>query len=605
MPGISLAYRFSGPLPDTTAALASLAYFPSYIRQTLIDSDTRLLASVRYSDYPVTTFEQGAWQVVMDGRIYDKPEPQVRAELLKLAERLFEPDGRDALVRWLLGTDGEFVITLYNRVTHQLALFNDALGRLSLYYHANSQELLISRDIRFVASLMQNRRFDRMALAQYLLLGFPFAQRTLFEDVELLPPASLIRVSPQGVQREQVHVFNFDHQAHRNQSIQQNAEALTELIYTAARHRSDDQHSNVLSLSGGRDSRTIGAVLRNLNIPFTTATMLDYYKTAQGDADLAGEAAKLLGAQWNLMELGPTFGKLALQLLTIKSGLCGLRLCDILPFFEGIQQRAAGPVYYLTGDGGAKLSDQRPARHVSDVDDLVNFVASRHQRASVNTAAEVTGIPRGDILDEMRARFNSYPEKDMAHKHVHFMIYERAPRFGYESEDRNRCYFWSQSPLYALPFVQYIMNCSNEQKANYALYSAFMSHISPEAANLTEENVGLPITSQRYRLKHGVKRMLMGAVSRSPALVRVAKNFIGRTNPYESDHRILKCLRDQLHNSPSVAEYLSVPAVEKMLANPQSYSKEEMQLLLTIGSAIEAYEEPVPTLTRYADQHVI
>lgn len=185
------------------------------------------------------------------------------------------------------------------------------------------------------------------------------------------------------------------------------------------------------------------------------------------------------------------------------------------------------------------------------------------------------------------------------------MIHERAPKFAFESEDRNRCYFWSMSPIYSIHMFNYVMNCPDDQKANYALYSEFMSRLSPAAANLTEQNVGLPITSKHYRIKHGVKKMLMGIVSNSPTLVRYAKNFIGRTNPYAPGHLIMNCLRDQIQNSPSVATYLSPPKVRKVLDNFQQYSKEELQLLLTVASAIEEFSEPRTTLEKYADKHVI
>lgn len=607
MPGISLVYNIAGTINKSVIedSLGTMRYFASYFQETLLDSPSCFIVSTRYQDYPITTFENERFQFVVEGHIYDKSPQQVQREISGLASEIFQSTSRSGLISWLLNTDGEFAVIIHDKQSNRVALFNDILGRLPLYFHQNSNQILVSRDIRFIVNLLPLRQFDRMALAQYLLLGFPFGQRTLFENIDLLPPATLIHLSPDRVEREQLYVFNFDNKAHQTKTIQQNADAMVSIFSEVTRNRTDSQHDNVLSLSGGRDSRSIGAILHNLNIPFTAASFLDYYKSAQSDVDLAKQTAELFGVQWHLTELGATSGEQAFKLLQIKSGLCGLRLCDILVFFKAIQQRSNQPIYYFTGDGGAKISDQRAARHLSNTDDLVQFVTSRHQRASLDTASILTGIPKREIIDEFQEQFDAYPEEDANQKHVHFMIYERAPKFAFESEDRNRCYFWSMAPLYSIHFFNYVMNCPDEQKANYALYSEFMSRLSPKAAALTEQNVGLPITSKRYRVKHGVKRFLMGAVSHSPTLVRYAKNFIGRTNPYESNHLIIQCITDQIRNSPSVANYLSPKAVQKMLNNVQQYSKEELQLVLTIASAIEAFEEPYTTLKNYWDKQVI
>ncbi|MBZ0282930.1 MAG: hypothetical protein K8L97_19475 [Anaerolineae bacterium] len=607
MPGISLVFNLAGELRKSAIvqSLGETLYFPSNFQETLHDSPSCFVGCVRYEDYPVTTFENDSFQIILEGRIYDKPLEQVQSELYELAHLIFGSNPRDRLVNWLFHTDGEFVIVIYDKRSNRIALFNDILGRLQLYFHQTQNEILISRDIRFLANLLPLRQFDRMALAQYLLLGFPFGRRTLFENVDLLPPASFILASPHKFQHEQIYSFNFDHKENRTKTIHQNAEAMVSIFYEATRNRTNPQHTNVLSLSGGRDSRSIGAALHNLNLPFITASFLDYYRVAKSDVELAEQTAKLFNAEWRVSELGPTTGEETFKLLKIKGGLCGLRLCDILVFFEAIKQYSDQPIYYFTGDGGGKISDQRAARHLTDTHDLVQFVTSRHQRASLDTASALTGVPKREIVDELYECFEAYPEKDTNQKHVHYLIYERAPKFAFESEDRNRCYFWSMAPFYSIHFFNYVMHCPDDQKANYALYSEFMSRLSPSAAALTEQNVGLPITSKRYRLKHGVKRMLMGAVSRSPRLVRYAKNVIGRTNPYAPDHLIIQCIMDQLRNSPSVSNYLSAPAVHNMLSNLQQYSKEEFQLLLTITSAIESFEEPHTTLEQYWNKQII
>ena len=83
---------------------------------------------------------------------------------------------------------------------------NDILGRLPLYYHYSIKlGLIISRELQFISFLTgeaNGGKFDRMAIAQYLLFGYPLGERILQADIFRVKPASLIRIHNNNKSKE-------------------------------------------------------------------------------------------------------------------------------------------------------------------------------------------------------------------------------------------------------------------------------------------------------------------------------------------------------------------------------------------------------------------
>jgi hypothetical protein len=65
-----------------------------------------------------------------------------------------------------------------------------------------------------------------MALAQYLLLGFPLGKRSWFTGIEYLEPASLVFISPAdaSIKVTRLHEFNLEGEEHSNRSSKENAQ---------------------------------------------------------------------------------------------------------------------------------------------------------------------------------------------------------------------------------------------------------------------------------------------------------------------------------------------------------------------------------------------
>src|SRR6185295_17601737 len=128
-------------------------------------------------------------------------------------------------------------------------------------------------------------------------------------------------------------------------------------------------------------------------------------------------------------------------------------------------------IVFFTGDGGDKvLPDLRSRVDPGDADGAAEALLRRHQIMPLEPVTAMTGISRVDIVLELRDRLNSYPEQQWIDRCVHFEIFERAFKWLFEGEDRNRGFVWSTAPFYAAPFFVAAMRYGSRHKAYRALY---------------------------------------------------------------------------------------------------------------------------------------
>jgi asparagine synthase (glutamine-hydrolysing) len=604
MPGLSFIADCREQLPrsgfDTLSSLNRLVTDQQYQTNTLLESSHYFLGLRSYNAYPVTSLENADYHIFIEGKIYGMHLSRVSQELFQLAGFLSEMPEKaaDICAKWLLGTDGDFLVFLLDKKTRKSWVMNDVLGRLPAYYDVRENSLVISREIRFITGLRKNVKFDRMGVAQYLLFGYPLGVRTLVEQSHRLLPATLVSIDPHEdkISLKRVYNFNFDDKPHETVPLKESATNLIPLFSDACKGRAvlgcENSGNNIVSLSGGLDSRSVAACLAVNQISFATVTRLDSAKTSWTDAHVAEILARTLGVDWSSFNVeAPSQGDL-LKLLRLKAGMNPLGMVSRLSFLAQLQSVYGTSITYMTGDGGDKvLHDLRPVRTVKTMDDLLRYTVSENSIFTLEQVTKMTGISTDHLKNDIEAHLIAYPETELSQKYIHFLVFERAFKWLFEGEDRNRCYFWSVAPFYSIPFFRYAMGCSDSQKKHYRLYRAFLTTLSPSVASVSNANWGIPISSKRSVLRSMFKST---AAQLLPAKIKQL-----RSAPNEKVSDIyFECVAQQLRRSPAIKEYMPYVTVEE-LRNCIGGSR--ASILLSVTAAIEELSTGRSSLSCYSD----
>lgn len=556
-----------------------------------------------YQTYPSHAMEDQDYAIHLEGFLYHVEEDSLAAELTRLAHIVFAERGKveEDLARWLLSADGDFLIVIRNKKTGNVAVVNDVLARLPTYYSINQGCLVLSRDLRLVARLSGKARLDRMAIGQYLLLGFCPSAWTWFEGVHTLQPASLITNEPQGStwRIARIHDFNLEGEEHTSGDGEENAQQLAARFRQACCNRSRWGARPVVSLSGGLDSRAVAAGLWKEGIPFVTGSFLDQRHSNQIDFQTAQEIAATLGVEWYGCHLSAPRGQDLVRLLDLKHGLNNLRMSSILPFFHNLKERFGDNILYLTGDGGGDaLGDSVPYRHTPTLDSLITYLVERYQIFTMQEVAALTGLRIDELRDEITRLLASYPETNLAKKYQHFFCLEVAVGMYHQGEDRNRNYFWSATPFYSVEFFTYAMKFSDNSKKGYRLYREFLTELHPHLHAIRYANWNAPVASTQFKLFYATKNLTRAW----PAAIRRLRRITGRYDTVECDSIMLGCLREQSERNPDLGEVLNLRALKKLLENARAYDKIQLWTLFTLASFLDDWTNPRPVLADYLDR---
>jgi len=613
MPGIHLIVDFKSHLRDKesriTQAQNSLIHDKRYYCKTLSFSSTHFIGYAKYDTYPINVYENSRFLTCVEGIIYNKKNSTIQEDIYQISEEIFISDdnARESITKWLLDSDGDYIVVVLDKISKKIAVINDALGRLPAYFYRDDERFFLSRETKFITALSERNTFDKTGIVEYLLFGHPLGERTLLEGVLRLQPATSIIIDPimHHTKIESVYSYNFDNKKNKEKNLIDNVDRLKTLLVESCMNRANciDNCQNVVSLSGGFDSRVVAVALETSGIQYSGATFL--LKEQEIDARIAKRVASILkNIDWKLLEAAPPTFQDVLKLLTLKDGLNYVGMSFILSFFEQIVKLHHDQIIYFTGDGGPVLKPLTNIHHgnnIDTMDELVNSILEKYSVfLSLDEVGILTGFTKKDILDKIKEHIEKYPEKELKQKFVHFVIFEHCFKWSFEGEDRNRYYFWSVAPLYGIHFFDYAMNCPDEQKTNLKLYRTLIRELYPQVSNITSTNdilLSSRIISHPYitQIFDRLPRELKWCIKKLSLPIRkiLARKHLQYAHNLDAE----KCILDQITGCPSILNYFS--EIELMKFIEKDIQKRKFDILFTVTSYIESIDRKYSSLKKY------
>ena len=160
--------------------------------------------------------EDGSLLLTYNGEIYNFQS--LRAELITKGHRFRSATDSEVILHgyeeWgdqvVERLDGMFAFALWDTPRRRLFAARDRFGVKPLYYWHRGQRFLFASEIK--ALLTQpgvDVTVDRPALLEYFTFQNVFSDRTLFDNVRMLPAGHTIAVTPEGVSRRQYWDYAF------------------------------------------------------------------------------------------------------------------------------------------------------------------------------------------------------------------------------------------------------------------------------------------------------------------------------------------------------------------------------------------------------------
>ena len=155
----------------------------------------------------------------------------------------------------LAATDGVFHLACFDPQSRSLAVATDRLGFRPLYWTATPDWFAYAGEVGALLAIREAQPLlDERALRQFFAFDYLLGERTWWEGIELLPPASVWQVSASGVDR--CRYWRFAEILREPRPDAEVLEELDRLWSRAIRQRTEPGTTPVL-LSGGLDSRLV------------------------------------------------------------------------------------------------------------------------------------------------------------------------------------------------------------------------------------------------------------------------------------------------------------------------------------------------------------
>jgi asparagine synthetase B (glutamine-hydrolysing) len=167
--------------------------------------------------------------------------------------------------------NGQFCACLHDHKKSLTYLITDRYGTYPLYYTINNSRLLFATEVKALLKDNSRKQIDFHAIAELFNFGHLFGTKTMFENIQLVPAASIVRYNGAVCETSRYWTYPYSEDIYRKRSATKKEdselqEQLGQILITAAKRQSSHADQILLSLSGGIDSRYVAALYHHIGL---------------------------------------------------------------------------------------------------------------------------------------------------------------------------------------------------------------------------------------------------------------------------------------------------------------------------------------------------
>jgi asparagine synthetase B (glutamine-hydrolysing) len=256
----------------------------------------------------------------------------------------FLDNGSNALERY----DGHFALVIFNGRDNSLSIISDPIGLFAIYYARRGQQVLVSSSALALAQQIGSKA-DTLTIECFLRMGRPYGEKTLWQDVKRVRPATLIKITPEKFEESEYWTPIVDHDVARlsmNAAVELADEKICrvfELVLTR-------EGKVWADLTGGFDTRLTTLYLDKARIPFTAYCI---GPDGHPDVEVSRLVGKTMGWEYRHMPLPDGWAEEATSRFDAALGKGDglLNIFQLAGVLRGAQERSHSFFVSITGMG--------------------------------------------------------------------------------------------------------------------------------------------------------------------------------------------------------------------------------------------------------------
>lgn len=508
----------------------------SWHKQIIVEkSNKALLTYNTYDGYFIEKWKYKSYNIVVEGCIFDKVKEVVIEEINRIADNW--NDHHILIKNFILDSDGDFVVIIYNEEDNRVVIFNDLLGGIPINYAHNCSMFMASRSISNIAINFNIKRYSRENIAEYLSLGYNIGHNTIFENIYKLEPGSYIECFQlDGILKINVlksvepdfslkDPYNSLEEAANNLAI-----LFLESCKSRIKYAIDNGYQIVNTMSGGCDSRTVLGGIEKFTSNYVNLT----YEYMQDESLVAKKVLESINSQSDFIKV--SFDNSAnlydSRLSYITDGKINCYTNSIC--YNDIQYikshiKFSNPVLYFGGFGGEYIRHPYQPSFQPIKDWGMDF------NPSIKFTSKIVNMDSSDALSHFNEQYIHLEDKEVVSKYLYNEYYQNLVRCS--GEDRTRMFFYTVQPLMGKNFILAVRNRFPLKWAGFRFYKMFLESIDKRL--VTVELYGHQVNF------NSIISMLKADIKQKQPISGYIRYFLKRYTNYEKRKKINRVPKEE------------------------------------------------------------
>jgi asparagine synthase (glutamine-hydrolysing) len=303
--------------------------------------------------------ETGDVFIVVNGEIYNYLD--LRAELIKRGHVFHSNSDSEVVLHgyeeWgpeiIQRLQGMYAFAIHDARNQRIMLGRDRLGIKPLYYHHNGRQLIFSGEIKAILEWPgYSRSVDLDSLYKYLGWEFVPAPKTLFKGINKLKQGHYVLFDMRTGELKETPYWELKFQP-RFDSPQEAMEELRALLKTSVQRRLMSDVPLGVFLSGGLDSTTVVALMRECGVEHLRTFSIGYPDKSFSELDYANDMAEYYKTDQSVLMIdGLSIDDLEKAVWHLDEPMTDLSAIPLMLICRKAKERAT---VVLSGEGGDEI----------------------------------------------------------------------------------------------------------------------------------------------------------------------------------------------------------------------------------------------------------
>lgn len=453
-----------------------------------------------YTGYPLKQYLKKADSVVFfEGLIYNKSLELLEEDINSIISAIREGNYNNKIKDFVQSSDGEYLITIFDKMTNKVVFINDYFNMLPVYYKIDKPRIIVSREPKFIIHFAEEIRFDKFAVLDFIRQEYTPGNRTLIDDMKTIDLGEIlvVDIDNKTANIEKIFDFNFELSEYPYNS---KTDALKDLyglfmksISDRANYFRNDDYKILADLSGGMDSRTVVGGLSKINAEFDCLT----YEYFQDESIISKSVAESLGISDHFHKL--SFENKILEnrneeLLYKTDGLVNYQTTQICyNDMEYIKSKFTEKSVRFGGFGGDFI--RHPFKH-SCGGVLNSTLNAFYSKMTFEEIGDLFPDYKSEYFHYLKTLYESFPEKTIDGQLRRLYFYYQRNLVLHGGNERSRLHYWVVHPMMGSQFLQTIFMRFPLKWANFEFLTRFLEKINPDllSVNLFQTKLNLRST---------------------------------------------------------------------------------------------------------------